>query len=157
MGFLTCLTIERTRVGAQASSKKRAFEILSELLSHSNEQLSEQNVLDSLFTRERLGCTGIGRGIAIPHGRCNSCQGPVCAILMLEAPVDYDATDGQPVDILFAVLVPEAAHDEHIECLSSIASLLKEEGFCRQLRNAYNEQALYDIVKSGFEKQTNGS
>ncbi|WP_144391469.1 PTS sugar transporter subunit IIA [Pleionea sediminis] len=154
MGFLNCLKLERTRVGAQASSKKRAFEMLSELIAHSCDQMSEQNVLDSLFTRERLGCTGIGRGIAIPHGRCNSCNGPVCAILMLDSAVDYDSPDGQPVDILFAVLVPEDAHDEHIECLSSIANLLQQDGFCRQLRNAYNDQALYDIVKTGFEKQT---
>ena len=75
-------------------------------------------------------------------------------MVMLETGIDYNATDKQPVDILFAVMVPEQAHDEHIECLSSIANLLKQESFSRQIRNAYNNQALYDIVKAAVEKQS---
>ena len=152
MNLLSCLNPERTLVCAQVSSKKRAFEILSETLSSSCQSLSEQQVLDSLFNRERLGSTALGKGIAIPHGRCNGCDKAVCAILMLEEGIDYDAPDKQPVDILFAVLVPEKAHDEHLKTLSSIANLLKSDSFCRQLRNAYNNQALYDIVVAGLKK-----
>ncbi|NVJ49301.1 MAG: PTS IIA-like nitrogen regulatory protein PtsN [Gammaproteobacteria bacterium] len=152
MNLLSCLNPERTLVCAQVTSKKRAFEILSETLSSSCQSLSEQQVLDSLFSRERLGCTALGNGIAIPHGRCGGCEQAVCAVLMLEEGVDYDAPDKQPVDILFAVLVPEQAHDEHLSALSNIATLLKSESFCRQLRNAYNNQALYDIVSAGLKK-----
>jgi PTS system nitrogen regulatory IIA component len=152
MNLLSCFTPERTLAGASASSKKRAFEIIAELLSQDCESLSEQEVLDSLFARERIGCTGIGHGIAIPHGRCSQCDTIRGAILMLEEGVDYDAPDKQPVDVFFALLVPEQASDAHIQCLSAIAKLLKQEGFCRQLRNAYNNQALYDIFKSAVEK-----
>ncbi|PWK47800.1 PTS sugar transporter subunit IIA [Pleionea mediterranea] len=154
MNILSCLDPSRTLASAQASSKKRAFEIISELFANSCQSVSEQDVLDSLFARERLGSTAMGGGIAIPHGRCNSCQGAICAVVMLETGIDYNATDKQPVDILFAVMVPEQAHDEHIECLSSIANLLKQESFSRQIRNAYNNQALYDIVKAAVEKQS---
>ncbi len=139
-------------MGASASSKKRAFEILSELLSRACDNVSEQDVLDSLFARERLGCTGIGQGIAIPHGRCSHCDKIVCAILMLDEGIDYEAPDKQPVDIFFALLVPEQASSTHIECLSTIANLLKQDGFRRQLRNAYNNQALYDIVEAAVQK-----
>lgn len=152
MNLLDCLTPERTVVGAQVASKKRAFEVLSEILSQSSETLSEQNVLEALFNRERLGCTALGKGIAIPHGRCSSCEHAACAVLMLESPIDYDAPDKQPVDILFAVLVPENAHSEHLATLASIANLLKSNSFCRQLRNAYNNQALYDIVEAAIKK-----
>ncbi|NVJ58892.1 MAG: PTS IIA-like nitrogen regulatory protein PtsN [Gammaproteobacteria bacterium] len=154
MNLLDCLTPERTVVGAQVASKKRAFEVLSEILSQSSESLTEQEVLEALFSRERLGCTALGKGIAIPHGRCSHCEQASCAVLMLDTPIDYDASDKQPVDILFAVLVPQNAHNEHLETLAGIAKLLTSTKFCRQLRNAYNNQALYDIVKTAIVNST---
>ena len=152
MNVLSYLTPERTQAGASVSSKKRAFELISQLIANNCENLSEQQVFDSLFTRERLGCTGLGNGVALPHGRCADCQKITGALIMLETPVDYDSQDRQPVDIFFAMMVPEECHDEHLTYLSNIAELLKKEGFCRQLRNAHSDQALYDIVASYVDK-----
>ncbi len=153
MNLIDCLSPERTLVGASASSKKKAYELLASMLANSCENLSEQDVLDALFDRERLGCTALGNGIAIPHGRHEKVTGVFCAVLLLEQGIDYDAKDKLPVDIFFALLVPEAANQEHLQCLSLIATLLREESFRRQLHNAYNNQALYDILVQGFQKQ----
>ncbi|MEE4244934.1 MAG: PTS sugar transporter subunit IIA [Kangiellaceae bacterium] len=152
MSFLDCLAVERTKIGVNATSKKRVFELLSDLLATRCTCSSEQQILESLFARERIGCTGIGLGIAIPHGRIAECDETVCAVIMTEQPIDYQSPDNQPVDIFFAMLVPEDAHNQHLRCLSTAASMLKEESFCRQLRNAYSDQALFDIISAAASK-----
>ena len=152
MNPLTCLSPERTLLGASANSKKKIFETLSQLIADTCPELTEQNVIDSFFAREKIGCTAIGNGIALPHGRACGCDEILGALMLLETPVDYDAPDGQPVDIIFALLVPEQAHKDHIMCLSSIAKLLKQPTVINQIRNAYSNQALYDIVESATQK-----
>ncbi|MCO7224035.1 PTS sugar transporter subunit IIA [Pleionea sp. CnH1-48] len=152
MDVLSCLSPERTLAGVSASSKKRVFEILSQAIAGACSEISEQDVLESLFARERIGCTGLGQGIALPHGRASCCDNIIGALLLLEDPISYDSSDGQPVDIVFALLVPEKAHDDHISCLSSIAKLLRQPGITNQIRNAYSNQALFDIVSTASKK-----
>jgi UPF0042 nucleotide-binding protein len=95
-----------------------------------------QDVFEALIAREKLGSTGFGNGIAIPHCRLKGCEAPISALLHLEAPIDFDAIDGAPVDLLFVLLVPEAATDAHLELLRQIASMLDRKEVREKLRSA---------------------
>lgn len=108
--------------------------------------LDGQDIFESLIAREKLGSTGFGNGIAIPHCRLPGCTAPISALLRLNAAVDFDAIDGAPVDLLFVLLVPEAATDAHLELLRQIASMLDRSDVRTSLRQAENSEALYRVV-----------
>jgi len=136
------------------SSKKRALEQLSELLVSATPSLTQTEVFEGLVARERLGSTGLGHGAAIPHGRLKAVTRPVCAFMQLQAGVDFDAVDNQPVDLICALLVPEESTSEHLELLAMLAEIFGDETFCKQLRAADSDAALYRLLvqwKSGFE------
>lgn len=114
---------EQVLVGVDATSKKRAFEEAG-LLFENLHGLSRALVTDSLFARERLGSTGLGHGVAIPHGRIKGLKSPMAAVFQLAQSIGFDAPDEQPVKILIFLLVPEAATQKHLEILSEIAELL---------------------------------
>ncbi len=103
-------------------SKKRVFEQVGLLLENS-EKLSRSTVFDSLFARERLGSTGLGHGVAIPHGRIKGLREAVGVLIRLKAPILFDAPDGKPVGLLFVLLVPDQATDLHLQLLSELAQL----------------------------------
>jgi PTS system nitrogen regulatory IIA component len=117
------LPVEQVLVGVDATSKKRAFEEAG-LLFENLHALSRAVVTDSLFARERLGSTGLGHGVAIPHGRIKGLKSPMAAVFQLAQSIGFDAPDEQPVKILIFLLVPEAATQKHLEILSEIAELL---------------------------------
>jgi PTS system nitrogen regulatory IIA component len=117
------LPVEQVLVGVDATSKKRAFEEAG-LLFENLHGLSRALVTDSLFARERLGSTGLGHGVAIPHGRIKGLKSPMAAVFQLAQSIGFDAPDEQPVKILIFLLVPEAATQKHLEILSEIAELL---------------------------------
>ncbi len=117
------LPVEQVLVGVDATSKKRAFEEAG-LLFENLHGLSRALVTDSLFARERLGSTGLGHGVAIPHGRIKGLKSPMAAVFQLGQSIGFDAPDEQPVKILIFLLVPEAATQKHLEILSEIAELL---------------------------------
>jgi PTS system nitrogen regulatory IIA component len=117
------LPVEQVLVGIDATSKKRAFEEAG-LLFENLHALSRAVVTDSLFARERLGSTGLGHGVAIPHGRIKGLKSPMAAVFQLAQSIGFDAPDEQPVKILIFLLVPEAATQKHLEILSEIAELL---------------------------------
>ena len=139
------LPLTNVVVDLDASSKKRVFEQAG-LLFENNQGIARSTVFDSLFAREKLGSTGFGNGIAIPHCRLKGCESPVSALLHLDAPIDFDAIDGAPVDLLFVLLVPEAATDAHLELLRQIASMLDRKDVRERLRNASSNEALYQVV-----------
>ncbi len=112
-------------VHVDATSKKRAFEEIG-LLFENLHGLNRALVTDSLFARERLGSTGLGHGVAIPHGRIKGLKAPMAAVLQLAQPIGFDAPDEQPVSLLIFLLVPEAATQKHLEILSEIAELLSD-------------------------------
>ncbi len=142
----TILTPGRSLVNVPGGSKKRVLEQIATLAARDLGELDAQDIFESLIAREKLGSTGFGNGIAIPHCRLSGCSSPLCAVLHLEAAVDFDAIDGAPVDLLFVLLVPEAATDEHLELLRQIASLLDRADIRERLRQAADSQALYQIV-----------
>jgi len=119
------LPVAQVLVGVEATSKKRAFEEAG-LLFENLHDLSRALVTDSLFARERLGSTGLGHGVAIPHGRIKGLKSPMAAVFQLAQPIGFDAPDEQPVNLLIFLLVPEAATQKHLEILSEIAELLSD-------------------------------
>ena len=142
----TILTLGRSVVNAPGGSKKKALEQIATLISKQVPELEMQDVYEALIAREKLGSTGFGNGIAIPHCRLKGCDTPVSALLHLDAPIDFDAIDGAPVDLLFVLLVPQAATDAHLELLRQIASMLDRKEVRDKLRSASSNEALYQVV-----------
>lgn len=142
------LTQARAKCGAEVSSKKRALEQLSELLMAGQGSTDEsvQAVFEGLCVRERLGSTGLGRGVALPHSRAADIEQPRAAIMRLAAPIDFDAPDRGPVDLLFGLLVPEHGNDEHLRILSRLAEMFRDEALCGQLRQCSSDQELYATI-----------
>ncbi|MFK3970007.1 PTS IIA-like nitrogen regulatory protein PtsN [Pseudomonas sp. NPDC087358] len=140
------LTPGRSPVNVPGGSKKAVLEEIAKLIGREVPEFDRQTVYESLVAREKLGSTGFGNGIAIPHCRLKGCTSPVSAVLHLEKPVDFDAIDGAPVDLLFVLLVPEAATDAHLELLRQIASMLDRADVRAQLRDAKSSDALYNVV-----------
>ena len=119
---------------------------LANLVARDLPDLDAQDIFESLIAREKLGSTGFGNGIAIPHCRLAGCSAPISAVLRLDTAVDFDAIDGAPVDLLFVLLVPEAATDEHLELLRQIASMLDRAEVRERLRRAQSSEELYQVV-----------
>ena len=142
----TILTPARSLVNVPGGSKKRVLEQIANLVARDLTDLDAQDIFENLIAREKLGSTGFGNGIAIPHCRLPGCQAPISAVLHLDAAVDFDAIDGAPVDLLFVLLVPEAATDEHLELLRQIASMLDRKDVRERLRSAPSNEALYQVV-----------
>jgi len=136
----------RTLCGVEGGSKKRALELLANAIAEDVPAIDADDLFRRLIARERLGSTGIGHGIAIPHCRVENCSGTVGALLTLSEPVDFDAIDSQPVDILFAMLVPEDAHDEHLQNLAALAGALNNADYRQRLRDAKSDDELYQAA-----------
>ncbi|AKV06666.1 MULTISPECIES: PTS IIA-like nitrogen regulatory protein PtsN [Pseudomonas] len=140
------LTPGRSLVNVPGGSKKKALEQIANLIHKEVLDLEMQDVFEALIAREKLGSTGFGNGIAIPHCRLKGCTSPISALMHLDAPIDFDAIDGAPVDLLFVLLVPEAATDAHLELLRQIASMLDRKEVRDRLRSAPSNEALYQVV-----------
>ena len=132
-------------VGVEATSKKRAFEEAG-LLFESLHGLSRALVTDSLFARERLGSTGLGHGVAIPHGRIKGLKAPMAAVFRLAEPIGFDAPDEQPVSLLIFLLVPEAATQKHLEILSEIAELLSDSQLRESIKASRSGEILHQQI-----------
>ena len=132
-------------VHVEASSKKRAFEEVG-LLFENLHGLNRALVTDSLFARERLGSTGLGHGVAIPHGRIKGLKAPMAAVLQLAQPIGFDAPDEQLVSLLIFLLVPEAATQKHLEILSEIAELLSDSALREKLNASTSAVELHGLI-----------
>jgi PTS system nitrogen regulatory IIA component len=125
-----------------ASSKKRAFEQAG-LIFENHQGIARAKVFDSLFARERLGSTGLGQGVAIPHGRIKGLKDAVAAFVRVAEPVPFDAPDGQPVSLMVFLLVPEQATQQHLDILSELAQMLSDKSFRESLLNATDANAVH--------------
>jgi PTS system nitrogen regulatory IIA component len=132
-------------VRVDVTSKKRAFEEAG-LLFESQHGLNRALITDSLFARERLGSTGLGHGVAIPHGRIKGLKQPMAAVFQLLTPIGFDAPDEKPVNLMIFLLVPEAATQKHLEILSEIAELLSDAPLRDQLQTAPEGAALHQLI-----------
>ena len=146
MNIAELLIQERVSCCPQVGSKKRLLEHISELLARNVPQLSRNEIFDSLISREKLGSTGLGRGVAIPHGRLSALERPLCAFIRLDNPVEFDAADGQPVDLVFALIVPENSTDEHLQILAQLAAMFSDEGMREKLRHAQDTADIHNLL-----------
>lgn len=147
MQIAEILKPERIAVSTEISSKKGVLEELARLIAMDTPDLTQTEVFDSLCARERLGSTGLGHGVAIPHGRLKGGKHTLGAFIQLKDGVDYDAVDQQPVDLLFALLVPEESTDEHLQILARLAEMFSDTDLVRKLRYASSSDRLYELLQ----------
>ena len=131
---------------ATPGSKKKVLELISDLIAAQYPSLSSQEIFESLLTREKMGSTGIGNGIAIPHGRLTNISHPVAVLIKCEEPISFDSIDKQPVDILFALLVPADQCEQHLSTLSAMAQKLNDKLILKQLRKTQDGSELYQVT-----------
>jgi PTS system nitrogen regulatory IIA component len=127
------------------SSKKRVFEQVG-LLFENHHHIARSQVFDSLFAREKLGSTGLGQGIAIPHGRIKGLKEALGAIVRMKQPIPFDAPDGQPVSLIFVLLVPDRATDLHLQILSELAQMFSDKPFREQLAAGATPAAVHQLI-----------
>ena len=132
--------------GQDFTSKKMALEELSKLLANTDPSIRYIEVFDCLVAREKLGSTGLGKGIAIPHARLKGSKKTIAAFIQLQHGINYDAIDEVPVDILFALLVPEDSTDEHLKILSHLAEMFSNSETLEQLRSETSVDGIYKIL-----------
>jgi nitrogen PTS system EIIA component len=139
------LSVSHVSVELQASSKKRLFEQAG-LLFENLDGIARSLVFDSLFARERLGSTGLGQGVAIPHGRIKGLKEALGAFVRLAQPVPFDAPDGNPVSLVFVLLVPEKATEKHLQILSELAQMFSDKTLREAMGRASDAAALHELI-----------
>ncbi|PSJ21484.1 PTS fructose transporter subunit IIA [Halomonas sp. ND22Bw] len=153
MSLEAILPPERTLFGVPGGSKKRVLEFFSTFIAQNIPSLDSQEVFSRLIGRERLGSTGIGHGVAIPHSRNPHCKAPIAGFLKLDEPVDFDAIDGEPVDLVFVLLVPEEADDAHLALLGQVAGVMNDAATRSALRRAGSQRELHDSLLDAIRRQ----
>ncbi len=140
------IVLDRISCDNSSGSKKKALEALSKLLTTEDSETSQDEIFDSLVIRERLGSTGLGHGVALPHARLSGREQAIGAFIKLDKAVDFDAIDNQPTDLLFSLLVPDHFTDEHLDILAELARVFSDEKFCDALRKSETEEQLYKLL-----------
>lgn len=131
---------------AHARSKKHCLEILSELLVRNQPDIPSEDIFESLIERERLGCTGLDVGVAFPRCRVEGIDRCVAAMIKLSDPIDFDASDGEPVDLVFGLMVPKDVTDSHHADIAMVTELLGDDELRQRLRAATSSSALYKLL-----------
>ena len=149
MNIVELVTPDLVALNVEVASKKKALEYLSELLTRSRPDVAAAEIFDCLFGRERLGSTGVGKGIAIPHCRLAGNQDTMVALMRLQQGIDYDSIDGQPVNLLFAMVVPEDAGEAHLKALAQLAKMFSNEAVLKQLHAATDASQICQILGTG--------
>ena len=142
------LSPERIRCDVHSSSKKRLLEIISRELARNSDELDQREIFESLCARERLGSTGLGKGVAIPHGRVKGSHDVQVSFIRLKKPLPFDAIDGEPVDLLFALAVPENCSEDHLKLLAQVAELFSDPELLTQLREAEGAGKLLKLLST---------
>jgi PTS system nitrogen regulatory IIA component len=131
---------------AHARSKKHCLEILSELLVRTRPEIANEDVFAGLIERERLGCTSLGEGVAFPHCRADGLDTSIGALIKLSEPVEFDAQDGEAVDLVFGLIVPAEVNEQDQSNIRAISALLSDRKLRRQLRSAGSSKELYKAL-----------
>ena len=147
MKLLDLLNLNCTLCAVQATSKKRILEIICDTASTELQDLSTYELLTSLMAREKMGSTGIGNGIAIPHGRLTTSNKAVAVVAVTEQPIAFDAIDNRPVDIFIALFAPEQECQAHLATLQNIAQLFSNKVFCKQIRKCTTAEEVFALIK----------
>jgi PTS system nitrogen regulatory IIA component len=147
MNISDLLAADAVLPALKVQSKKQLLQELA-AKAHMVTRLPERRIFETLMGREKLGTTGVGAGIAIPHGRLAEAKGIAGVFARLETPIDYEAVDSQPVDLVFMLLAPEEAGADHLKALARVSRLLRSAATCEKLRAASTPEALYAILTS---------
>lgn len=131
----------------EVSSKKRAFEQVG-LIFENNCGIARSNVSDNLFARERLGSTGLGHGVAVPHGRVKGLKAPLAAFVRLAEPIPFESPDGQPVNLLIFLLIPDHVTQQHLEILSEIAEMFSDDAMRTALSTDADQASVHQRIVS---------
>ncbi|BCE02457.1 PTS IIA-like nitrogen regulatory protein PtsN [Marinicellulosiphila megalodicopiae] len=142
------LTAERTYIMDLGSSKKRAIQSISHEIAKNCTQLNENHIFDHLIAREKLGSTGFGMGVAMPHCRLDNCDKVIGSFFKLSDPVDFDALDSQKVDLIFVLLVPTEAANEHLQTLAAIAEKFSQADFLSALRDCNDSSKIFELLSN---------
>lgn len=140
------LSPERIRCDVKSSSKKRLLELISEELARDSDEFTQRDIFESLCARERLGSTGLGKGVAIPHGRIKGSRHVEASFIRLTKPLPFDAIDGEPVDLLFCLAVPEECGEDHLKLLAQVAELFSDSELLEELRAAEDAGTLMELL-----------
>lgn len=146
MNLEQILTLDCTVCAAIGKSKKNILEQISAIAANKIGNTSQKELLMSLMSREKLSSTGIGKGIAIPHGRLTNADEVVAVLITTDKPIVFDAIDDKPVDIFFAIFVPAAHCQQHLETLANIAKFFNDKETCKKVRKCQTSQELYNLV-----------
>jgi len=138
----------RILAGVRINSKKRLLELISATLAKKNKHLSSRQIFESLCAREHLGSTALGNGVAIPHGRISNTKNVEALFIQLVKPLPFDADDGQPVDLIFALTVPQQCTEDHSKLLSSIADRFSDPELQEQLRNSADAKEIFHLLSN---------
>ncbi|MGH1472417.1 MAG: PTS sugar transporter subunit IIA [Cellvibrionaceae bacterium] len=151
MNISNILSPSRSICRANGGSKKRVLEETAKVIADDYPAMSADELFRELINRERLGSTGIGQGIAIPHCRVSNCPRAVGVLLTLSDPVDFESVDDKPVDIVFALLVPDEAHEQHLQTLASLAQAFSNEENLNSLRDSETNEELFQTASMLFD------
>lgn len=146
MQIAEILTPDRIQCKVVCKSKKDSLDILAKSIANGDASLTQTEVFNCLLARERLGSTGLGHGIAIPHGRLKRSNITIAAFLQLKNGINYDAVDQQPVDLMFALVVPEKSTDEHLQILSRLAEMFSDKKFVDRIRLKSRPELVYELL-----------
>jgi PTS system nitrogen regulatory IIA component len=146
MQIAEILTPDRIQCKVVCKSKKDSLDILAKSIANGDASLTQTEVFNCLLARERLGSTGLGHGIAIPHGRLKHSNITIAAFLQLKNGINYDAVDEQPVDLLFALIVPEKSTDEHLQILSRLAEMFSDKKLVDRIRRKSRPASVYEFL-----------
>lgn len=142
------LTPDCTFCAVSGSSKKRILDEICTVAAKKLKSHDTYELIESLLNREKMGSTGIGNGIAIPHGRLSNTKKVIAILMTTEEPIDFDAIDNRPVDIFIALFVPEDSCQEHLTTLQSIAKIFSDKQICKQVRKCSSNQQLFELIQT---------
>ena len=146
MKILDILSPTHVFSNVECNSKKAAMELLAKNIASSNNGVDQIDVIGCLIARERLGSTGLGNGIAIPHGRLKYCEKTIATFIQLKNGIAYEAVDNMPVDLIFALIVPEESTNEHLQILAILAKMLSKTETVDKLRNSETSKEIFSIL-----------
>ena len=134
-------------IDTEITSKKKLLELIANIVADRT-KLSESSIYNNLLNRERLGSTGLGQGFAVPHARINDLDQTIGCFFRLKEAVNFESPDNRPVDLVFTIIIPEEATEEHLMILSSLASIFSREEICDAIRNATSKDEIAQIIQS---------
>lgn len=148
MKFSNLIKVDQIQLNLNASSKKKALEIISQIVTDNYPQYQSNKIFETFIERERLGSTGIGHGIALPHGRLTDCTDTIGVFISLSQDVDFDAIDKQPVNLIFALLIPQNSTEEHLQILAKLAEFFRQDDKRRLLEQATSPASVYKLFNN---------